>query len=58
MTALIFIVGFFSGITFTVLLAIGINRSDKKKKEQEKFDNREFQYTNLSGPVYTQDDLK
>lgn len=58
MTALIFIVGFLSGIIFVVLLAIGINQSDKKKKEQEKLDNREFQYTNLSGPVYTQDDLK
>lgn len=58
MTALIFIVGFLSGITFVVLLAIGINQSDKKKKEQEKLDNREFQYTNLSGPIYNQDDLK
>lgn len=58
MSALIFIVGFFSGIIFTVLLAVGLNRSDKKKKEQEKLENREFQYTNLSGPIYTQDDLK
>lgn len=56
MTALLVLVGFLAGIVFTVVLAVLINDSEKRKHQQEKMDNRQFQYTNISGPVYSQDD--